>query len=295
MIRPIALGAAVLCLAAACVTEDVATQQADHTEVASSSDDAGFGEELWAEIAARCGPAAADEAILHSNAFHWSYDREQMAVRFDEIYASGMRLDQRAYYDDQSESFVLTVFDSWGGRIDMPHRLVENVTRHIERALDRGYVDHVFFPDMGHSHLFVRQVHWDETYAGMPVPQIADRYSLLFDDPELLVLYHTAEQLEMLDDNDNVLSDRWVQWRFFTRNLVGDNAGKGRLDLIKDDESKANTARDLPGHYYLGAGFNISASEQGCFPYRQDGELRWYDLSMSDLPYQSDGSDDSGY
>lgn len=48
-------------------------------------------------------------------------------------------------------------------------------------------------------------------------------------------------------------------------------------------------AHEYPGHFHYGAGMNLSASADGCFPYRQDGELRWYDLSLDDLPYKSDG------
>lgn len=276
----------VLCLTAACAEQDPGSQQGEHRE---HQQDAAFDEAMWAEIEARCTPAAEDEAILYGNEFSWGYDRESMAARFADIYGSGMRLLDRAYFEQESGTFVLKTVDAWGSRVTMPKRLIENVTQHIERGLALGYVDHVFFPDMGHSHFFIPQARWEEAYAGVPVPQMAERNSRLLDDPSLLVLYHTAEQLQMLDDEDNLLSDPWVQWRFHTRNLVGDNAGLGRTELLREPDSKANTARDYPGHHYFGAGFNISASADGCFPYEHDGKLEWYDLSLSDLPHKPSG------
>lgn len=272
----------------ACLAEPADQQEAEHREAASNGD-AELDEALWDEIAARCGAPAEDEPVLYNNEFSWGYTREAMASKFDEVYASGMRLMDRAYYEDASDTFVLKTTESWGGRVTLPKRLVENVTQHIQRGLDRGYVDHVFFPDMGHSHFFIPQERWDAEYSGGPVSGIAERNTRMFDDPSLLVLYHTAEQLQMLDDEDRVLDDPWIQWRFHTRNLVGDNAGLGRTELLREYDSKANTARDYPGHHYFGAGFNLSASAEGCFPYEQDGERRWYDISLSDLPYRNDG------
>ena len=73
-------------------------------------------------------------------------------------------------------------------------------------------------------------------------------------------------------------------WRYFTRNPVGDNHGEGRLTLIRDLSSPMNTARDLEGHHYYGAGFNISANAKGCFPYEHQGVIRYFDLSLFDLP-----------
>ena len=73
-------------------------------------------------------------------------------------------------------------------------------------------------------------------------------------------------------------------WRYFTRNPVGNNHGARGLNLIRDLESPMNTARDLEGYHYYGAGFNVSANEKGCFPYIQDGMVRYFDLSLFDLP-----------
>ena len=231
--------------------------------------------------------------MLYSNAFIWGYTPELMRERFDEVYASGVRLDGRAYWDPDREMFVLPHNENWGGEVVLSQRLIENVRRHIEQALALGYVDHIFFPDMGHSHFFIPLEHYQDTYAGWEVARLSEMYTLMLDDPSLLVLYHTAEQLQAIDEDDNVLADRHIGWRFFTRNLVGDNDGQ-QLFLIRNLEHSANTARNLDGHYYHGAGFSISATETGCFPYLHDGTVHWFDLSLADLPRDPDEVIDYG-
>ena len=180
--------------------------------------------------------------------------------------------------------FVLPILESWGARTFLSKRLVENVRMHLEKALARGYADYVFFPDMGHSHFFIPDQRWESAYLGFSVPERGKMYSQMFDDPELRILYHTAEQLTVLDEDDGLLPDRQLRWRFFTRNVVGDNNWGGQLDLLHEPTSSANTSRDLEGHQYYGAGFNITSTIDGCFPYLRDGEVSYFDISLTDLP-----------
>ena len=250
----------------------------------------GDSESVWAEIQGRCARPTDDEEVVFSNDFKWGYTIESMGIRYEEIYASGKRLSNRAYYDPDTGSLVLPGTAAWGGDVVLSERLVENVTLHIEHALERGYADFIFFPDMGHSHLQIPEDHWNEVYADTPVSEFSRRYEKMFDDPKLKMLYHVAEQLQMLDENDQVLADRHVAWRYHTRNIVGDNEYDRQLELLTEFESKANTAHDLPGHKYYGAGFNISASKDGCFPFENaQGDTQWYDISLDDLPFDNSG------
>jgi hypothetical protein len=245
----------------------------------------------WDEVAKRCGAPTDDEPVVYQSDFEWGYTIEDMGRRFDDMYASGKRLKDRAYYDEASGRFVMPVQASWGGQVVVPTRLLENVRMHIEKALAQGYAEYIFFPDMGHTHFFIPRDHWDSVYLDYSAQDYGQMFSQLFDDPELKVLYHTAEQLTQLDDDDNLLSDRHLQWRFFTRNVVGDNDWAGRIDLLHEPGSMANTARSLEGHRYFGAGFNITATKDGCFPYVHNGWLFYFDISMTDLPYET--SDDA--
>jgi hypothetical protein len=242
----------------------------------------------WDEIAARCAPPAADEPVVYLDDFRWDYSLEDMEARFWEIYESGKRLAGRAYYDPERDVFVMPHVPAWGGEVMLSRRLVENVRRHIERSLARNYADFVFFPDMGHAHLFIPEDRWDQVYAGAPVSELSARYAEMFDDPSLRVLYHTAEQLAHTVDGE-LVADRYLQWRHFTRNVVGDNRGLGQIDLIRDLSSSANTAHHLEGHRYHGAGFELSASAEGCFPFVKDGEILYFDLSLTPLASSNPG------
>lgn len=240
----------------------------------------------WDAIAARCAPPGATEVSLYANDFHWWYTREELATRFAEIYESGKRLSDRAFFEPATESFIMPHVPAWGGRVVLSRRLIENVSRHITKALELRYAEQVFFPDMGHSHFFVPTAHWDATYAGTPVPRMSDMYSRLLDDPELLILYHTAEQLQTHDEATNeLLPDPELAWRYNNRNPLGDNKGLGRLEMPTNLGDAGNTVREYDGHRFFSAGFNVSASKDGCFPYLKDGEVFYFDLSLSDLPY----------
>lgn len=238
----------------------------------------------WDSISARCETPSAAEPVLYQTDFDWGYSAKAMDQRFEEVYASGKRLAKRAYYDTAKKKFILPFYPEQGGDVVLSKRLIQNVRRHIEEALERSYVQNIFFPDMGHSHFFIPSKSWKEKYNNYPINQFAQMYSDLLNDPELKVLYHTAEQLKMLDEKQQVLPDRETQWRFYTRNLVGDNSGLGRLEIHRNLEQSANTVRDAEGYEYWGSGFNVSASKDGCFPYSYKGKTYYFDLSLYDLP-----------
>jgi hypothetical protein len=231
----------------------------------------------------RCETAGAQEQVLYSSDLKWGQAPDEMAELYEQIYASGKRLPDRAFYDHERGTFILPIDPTWGGEVMLSTRLIDSVRGHLELALEREYADFPFFSDMGHSHLLIPEEHWSETYEGLEVSERANLYAQLFDDPKLRVLYHTAEQMKQLDEDDQLLADRYLQWRYYTRNIVGDNRGAGTLEIIKDFTQLANTARDLAGHVYFGAGFNVSASKDGCFPFTVGGETRYFDLSLSDL------------
>jgi hypothetical protein len=237
----------------------------------------------WEEIAARCAAPEADEPVVYFSDFRWDYSLEEMGARFWEIYQSGKRLKGRARYDAARDLFVMPHVPSWGGEVVLPARLIENVRRHVERALARDYADYIFFPDMGHAHLFIPEEQFAREYSGRPVSELSDVYSEMFADPSVRVLYHTAEQLAHFEDGE-LADDRYLQWRHFTRNVVGDNQGLGQLDLIHELSSAANTAHYLEGHRYHGGGFYLSASEEGCFPFVMNGEVLYFDISVTSLP-----------
>lgn len=242
----------------------------------------------WRE---RCARENANDPRLHSNDFHWNYALAEMITRFQEIYAGPKRLPDRAYFDESKGKLMLPFSADRGGDVEVPYSFVLSVVRHVEAAFANDYIDGVFFPDMGHSHFMIPQAKYDKQYAQSPVKEMARTYERFFNDRELRVVYHTAEQLRMTDENSQLLNDRRLQWRFFSRNLVGDNQAKGELVLIQNPTHKHNTTGGLPGYYWWGAGFNISANEKGCIAYERNGRVEYFDLSLEDLKPDSSSGD----
>lgn len=241
-----------------------------------------------AAIAARCAPPGAGEEKIFQSDFHWNYSLPEMKARFAEMYASPKRLDRRAYWDGAAGKLMLPHDAARGGDLEITQDFVAAVARHIERAFELDYIDAVFFPDMGHSHLLVPDRLWAEKYSGYPVARMSDLYRDMFADPRLKIFYHTAEQLKMLEDGQLVADER-VRFRHKTRNISGPITADAELTVHQNPESPANTAHGAPGHHWWGAGFNFSAQKDGCFVYRNGGKEYRFDISLYDLPYDTGG------
>jgi hypothetical protein len=88
----------------------------------------------------------------------------------------------------------------------------------------------------------------------------------------------------MKTEEGQFVEDRHVQWRFFTRNLVGHNKNQGKIELLHNETHSHNTAREYDeGYRYWGAGFYISANKNGCFAYQNNGKTFYFDLSLKSL------------
>lgn len=238
------------------------------------------------ELARRCRPDSADDKKLYSSDFRWGYPINELILRFQEIYASEKRLQKRMYWDQEKQSLFLPLSSTWGGDAGTPISFVESVRRHVEEALRLEYVDGIFFPDMGHSHFYVPKDRWS-AITDKPINEFNKVYEAFFREPTLKVLYHTAEQLKSLDSDGKPFTDRKTFWRFSSRNIFGDNQAMGHLQILQTEpgtiEYKANTIGEVSGYSRWGGGFNISASEKGCYAYLNEGRVQYFDLSLSDL------------
>lgn len=234
-------------------------------------------------IAARCAPASGESTIYQSD-FRWDYTLPEMKARFAEMYASPKRLDRRAYWDAAAGKLMLPHDAGRGGDFEIGEGFVRAVARHIERAFELDYIDTVFFPDMGHSHILIPDALWKEKYSNYPVPKMSDLYRDMFSDSRLQIFYHTAEQLKMLE-NGQLVADERVRFRHKTRNIGGLIKPDAELNVYQNPESAANTVHGAPGHHWWGAGFNFSAQKDGCFVYKTGGREYRFDISLYDLPY----------
>lgn len=243
---------------------------------------------IWAgnslkEISLRCGPLAAGEKPLYSSDFKWDYDIPGMLLKFTEIYHSPKRLPQRAFWDAKKGVLKLPYDAGRGGDIQISETFVQSIVRHVERAFELSYVDGVFFPDMGHSHFLIPEQIMKEKYDRYPIANMTGMFQEMFKDERIKVLYHTAEQLKTLDEDGNVRNDEKIKWRFKTRNIVGELKTTTDLVVLQNPASKANTVNEVPGYFWWGGGFNLSAQKNGCFEYKAHGQTLYFDLSMYDL------------
>lgn len=240
-----------------------------------------------------CTPQKDGAPLVRNTDYSWNMSREDILAKQKEIYESGKRLQKRAYYDAKDKVIKAPV-DVFGDARDVmvvPDRLLKSVRAHIEQSLKRGYVDAIIFPDMGHSHYFIPQEFYDRVIAPLPVSEKALSYEKVLAHEGLKILYHTAEQLEMVkkvDGEYQLIDNRISQWRFYTRNLIGDNKMQGHMEFVHNEEHSHNTSRSYDeGYKYWGGGFYISASKEGCFAYKHKGETFYFDLNFSGLAYSS--------
>jgi hypothetical protein len=238
----------------------------------------------FASGASRCSPQIETDDYLFVEDFPWNQSLEAIKLKADALYVSPKRLMRRGFRNARGEAFIPV--DALGKikNVRVTELFIKSVTLHIEEALKRKYVDAIHFGDMGHSHFFIPQKFYDEVLDPIPVQDKDYLYEKMLAHKELKILYHTAEQLVMKTEEGELLPDRHIQWRFFTRNLVGDNKGLGKLELLHNEEHAYNTANNYEeGYRYWGSGYYVSAHEQGCFPFKHNGKTYYFDLNLEGI------------
>ncbi|OFZ29482.1 MAG: hypothetical protein A2622_07070 [Bdellovibrionales bacterium RIFCSPHIGHO2_01_FULL_40_29] len=237
-----------------------------------------------AEISQRCSVQTDKQEILYENDFHWDMSLADVMKAFQSVYLGQKRLDKRAYYDAQSERIKLPYTEYNGGDVVVSMSFIHAIQAHIEQALKHKYADAIIFPDMGHSHYLIPTKKYKEKYSKFPVTNFSQMYSEIFQDPTVKIVYHTAEQLKLSNKDKSLVSDPYLQWRHFTRNLIGDIKVPYTANVYyAKDQNYANTLGEVPGYFWWGAGFNISANKDGCFKYQYQGKTFYFDMSLFDL------------
>lgn len=244
----------------------------------------------WKEAKKRCSEKPNNENIVYGDDFSWGITKEEMKNSFNRTYKSGKRLSNRAYYSKEDKTFVVPHFSDTKKKVRLPKNFIKSVTYHIEKALERKYVDFIFLSDMGHAHFFIPTKFYNQK---LSIQNLELFYEAIISNPNIKVLYHTAEKLKMLDKNHKVLNQTYAQRRYYTRNLVGNNNADGQLDIVFVDKSKKfNTVNEYPKMKYWGAGFDIHSSSKGCFPYNYKGKTYYFDFTLTSLPYKASLDDD---
>ncbi|MEN0059392.1 MAG: hypothetical protein AAGB31_11205 [Bdellovibrio sp.] len=241
------------------------------------------------EVSQRCQAPMPTEPGIFSSEFQRYFSFAEMMSKFTQIYKSPQRLPQRAYWDAKTKTLKLPFDKELGGDVKIQNSFIQTIVRHIEKAFELSYVDAVFFPDMGHSHLLVPEAIMNNYYETYPTEKMSSMYEALFSNTEVQILYHTAEKMRMLDaSNTALLPDEHIRWRHRTRNIVGQNSPQSHLEVLTDSSTTANVVSERKGFSWWGGGFNISANQNGCFEYKNRGKKYFFDLSLYDLVPESD-------
>ena len=232
-----------------------------------------------------CRRTGQNEEVVRSSEFSWDMGLEEIKNKEKNIYERGLRLAGRAYLEKGQLYLPHISPEGQEQKIKLSKRFLRSVVRHVEVGFERNYIHALIFPDMGHSHFFIKKDFFNKIIAPMPTSRMNESYELILNHPETRFLYHTAEQLKLFDDDRQLIQDRELQWRFFTRNLVGDNQVLGRVELLHNSSHHYNTAMEYGKDFrYWGAGFMINGSKKGCFGYFRHGKVLYFDLSLTDLP-----------
>lgn len=234
------------------------------------------------------------EEILYMDMFPWNQTKEEMKENFWEIYNSGKRMDQRVFFQDGRFLMPFKKSDKEVQYAEVPEVFISSLISQIEYVLDNDYVDYINFSDMGHSHFFIPLDFYNEelstySYAN----EKAKFFEVLMGEKEVLSLYHTAEQLKFFDKRGDKLpiAERYIQKRFYTRNLLAKNDGSknGQFLFNLDASAQASTHYRPDSYRYWGSGISFNSTHNGCFSYEHDGQVFYFDISAKDVGYNSPG------
>jgi|GEM_PF-1313557 len=240
-----------------------------------------------------------NEPIVYMEQFQWNQSPSTMNNLFDEIYKSGARLKNRAYLENHE---IILPFETTREikPVSISNEFIINLTQRIEETLRKGFAEHVFFSDMGHSHFYFDNDHWDLNYSqfleDLPTSDFNQFYEKAFADPEMLILFHTAEQLKIVDDNREIINDPYIRFRWWHRNPTIPNNRSDSIWVPTAPDDSFNTVREISGFNRWGGGFYISSSNKGCFPYKNPtGKILYFDISLTSIPMGPGSSQFNGF
>jgi hypothetical protein len=240
--------------------------------------------EVSAEQTVRCTPANDRESGRYSSEREGAWPTALMPAEFERTYAESKRLSRRIFYAPEASEFLSGEDYARGlpsGSASpmpprIPKRFLMNMVRHIEAAISAGYAQWVMWEDMGHGHIFIPQdlaTECSQLSAGARIERILS-------DERTLVLYHTAEEIDLRPGANNP-PDPAVRFRLENRNVVGDNH-EGAIFIRQNWEGPStNTVRQIPGYVEITDMLLIlQAHRDGCFTYRDGSRQLRFDVRL---------------
>ena len=185
----------------------------------------------------------------------WFFTAENMeaAYRYQEDYGERIRNPLRAKECLFGNAEFVASYR--GGEFKVPCRFITETIRHLKEMIVAGAARYLFPLDANHGHLGIPIATW-EKYKQLPPDQVMQK---ILQDPSLIVLYHTAEHLQIPEPRDDgVRSDvkSWVE----KRNVVGFFDGRPNHILTPDPRGYGVA---MPEGYWPYSGFEFLASPMG--------------------------------
>lgn len=208
-----------------------------------------FLKALTIENPQNCSSPSLDEEVTLKSDWNVVKSRKEMGQNFDHLYESGKRLPSRAYWDSQKKSVMIPYQKKI---VPLPDSIIQTISDHLRQALRLGYADFLYYPDLGHTHIFVPN---------------QDAWGDWLKNKNLKFVYHSAELLKMKKGSalkGPLRNEEWVRWRYYTRNLMGSFDPGGSLQVLFASKQSYNTVHQIEGHSPVTTLY-FSASRKGCF------------------------------
>ena len=211
----------------------------------------------------------------------WYYSRAEVDKLYETHYNSEDRLDNYIHGGEDGKYIAELQYDK---RVLVPPGFIQHILFHLWSAIENGWVNYIFWPDLNHGHLFVPTELWETKYlveGDHSVETFHARFQrLLVEDTDKLgILYHAAEHFGHYDPaNKEAIR---------TRNVVGWFDGRPiELTYPDPEEDKpahieANTAGDPEGYdrrWFI----SVSASKNGFFAIYPNGKEIRLDISLDE-------------
>ena len=248
------------------------------------------------EAKKRCQKQGNFSQTLGLGDFSWGLSLFDIKQNFQYLYQSSKRLPNPMYYDPTDDLFKIyykhsIYYNHKNDHIIVTENFIRNTILHIELALKKSYADFINFSDMGHSHFLIPENYYNAHIKNVPIHKTHLMYTKIIGNKHTKILYHTAEQLKMSirtqDQKIQLLKDSYLQYRYFHRNIIGDNKLSGRLKVVQveDPLKKYNTVTKVKGYRWWGSGNTIHSHQQACIPYKYENQTYYFDINFDGLNF----------
>ncbi len=244
--------------------------------------------------------------VLMSGDFPSYQTSAQVAASFDSMIQQGQRLEYRGFKNPNDEYLLPVLPTNTHGLVNAqywvpwPTKVISAILSHIDWTIGNGFAEFPFFSDMGHGHFYLPQ----EKIHLLPSPQLnaLERWRLILNDPELMILYHVREKYDYrpwsavphgaphaTPQTEPEIDDPQISFWRLHRNIFASMNSSKNIQVIAGPGGEANTASRILG-YGAVATVHFSMAKNGCIPFMYKNRINHLDfslqgLSVKNIPY----------